>query len=53
MNDPYLDAFRYTMHMTIKAIASRHMAALRRTWKTQDFLNRRRRSAAVNGRVFT
>ena len=30
MNDPYLDAFRFTMHMAIKKIAARHWQELSR-----------------------
>lgn len=32
--------FRARMERAIDRIASRHLAALRRTWQTQDFLNR-------------
>lgn len=30
MNDPWLDAFRFTMHMAIKKIAARHWQELSR-----------------------
>lgn len=32
--------FRARMERVIDLIVRRHLAALRRTWKTQDFLNR-------------
>lgn len=35
-----LDEFLFYMDIKIDLIARRHLAALRRTWKTQDFLNR-------------